>query len=283
MTYNTLSSKGATFMRMHEGFVAKWYLDPVGVPTIGIGFTWRSRAFREWWAKNKPGVAFARGATMTRAEAEDALRYLVDNQYGRAVNRFLGKTVPQHVYDGTVSPVYNLGEGSLEWKWAAAVRRGDYDAAAKHLRRTGTTASGRTLPGLVRRRKEEALLISKGVYTGIHPSGVTDVLPVVSDAMSDGILKRGERGPDVAKLIRDLSALGHYDGVLDDVFGWGTQRAVLDFQEAHSLVRDGVAGPVTLKAINDAISKDDDDTGGPSGLAWLLKPFTFTKGGFKWA
>jgi lysozyme len=34
-----LSPKDAAFIRRHDGFVARYYLDPVGVPTIGIGFT----------------------------------------------------------------------------------------------------------------------------------------------------------------------------------------------------------------------------------------------------
>jgi hypothetical protein len=37
-----LSKTAAAFIRSHEGFVARRYLDPVDVPTIGIGFTWRS-------------------------------------------------------------------------------------------------------------------------------------------------------------------------------------------------------------------------------------------------
>jgi len=51
-----LSHKGTQFITRHEGIVLKWYRDPVGVGTIGIGFTWRSTAFKAWWKKNKPNV-----------------------------------------------------------------------------------------------------------------------------------------------------------------------------------------------------------------------------------
>lgn len=250
---NELSPKGVHFMRLHEGFVGRWYLDPVGIPTIGIGFTWRSAAFQRWWKANKRGMKFARGATMTRKEAENCLRYLVVHEYGKAVNEFLEKTVPQHVYDGTVSPVYNLGGQALKWTWAAAVKRGDYKDAAKRLSRTGTTAQGKTLPGLVRRRKEEARLIRDGVYTGVD-GVVHNPVVITKDAMADGILERGEAGPAVAQLIRDLAGLGFYDGKLDDIFGYGTQAAVVEFQRDHSLVADGMAGPVTLAAIADAVN-----------------------------
>ncbi|WP_421849866.1 glycoside hydrolase family protein [Oricola sp.] len=245
---NSLSENGAKFLRAHEGFVARYYLDPVGIPTIGIGFTWRSDAFRDWWHENKPGVKFGPGARISRAEAEDALRYLCDREYGKAVNDFLGREVEQHIYDGMVSPVFNLGPGSLQWKWAQAVKRGDIAGAAALLRKTGTTAQGRRLPGLVRRRKEEALLLERGIYTGI---GSTRHMPV--DAMADGVLQRGEAGPAVGALIKDLAALGYYDGVKDEIFGHGTEAAVTEFQRRFGLKADGKAGPKTLASIRDAL------------------------------
>ena len=243
-----ISAKGAAFVRLHEGFVGKWYKDPVGVGTIGVGFTWGSGAFREWWKANKPGVAFGPGARITRDEADDALVYLFRHEYGKAVNAFLGKKkVAQHVFDGMCSPVFNIGPRALKWKWAAAAKSGNLKEAATHLRTTATTARGVRLPGLVSRRKEEALLLERGIYTGV---GSAKAEPI--DAMADGILMRGERGPAVATLIRDLAALGYYDGVQDDMFGPGTESAVMAFQRAKGLKVDGWAGPATLTAIGQA-------------------------------
>lgn len=165
-----LSRKGAAFLRLHEGFRSKAYFDPGGVLTIGVGMTWRSKAFRDWWRAWKTGVLEA-DSTMTEDEADDALQFMVAREYGKSVNDFLAhEVVPQHVFDAMVSAVYNLGPGALKWKWAAAVKAGDYKLAASYLRKTGTTAGGKTLAGLVRRRKEEALLIEKGVYTGVAES-----------------------------------------------------------------------------------------------------------------
>jgi GH24 family phage-related lysozyme (muramidase) len=238
-----LSSEGATFLRLHEGFVDRWYLDPVNVPTIGIGFTWRSVAFREWWAKNKPGVPFAKGATMTRQEADAALIFLCAREYGKAVNDFLSPLkVRQHVFDGMTSPVYNLGPGSLKWKWAQAVKSGDLVEAAARLVNPGTTAKGKKLPGLVRRRKEEAALLQFGDY------GSAAAL-VDPDPMADGMLVRGERGAAVLALQKQLLAGGFYTGAQDGIFGYGTEAAVLDFQRAKGLKADGYAGPVTLAAL----------------------------------
>ena len=38
-----------------EGKVNRWYRDPVGIPTIGMGFTMRSKEFRKWWILNGTG------------------------------------------------------------------------------------------------------------------------------------------------------------------------------------------------------------------------------------
>ena len=164
-----LSKLGAAFLRAHEGFEPKAYLDPVGILTIGVGFTWGSSSFRKWWATNRPGQKFDKASTMTAAEADSCLTYLCDAEYGAAVNTFLGgKVVDQHVFDAMCSTVYNCGVGALKWKWAAAVKRGDLKAAADHLRVTATTAKGKTLPGLVRRRQEEADLLLTGRYAGVN-------------------------------------------------------------------------------------------------------------------
>jgi GH24 family phage-related lysozyme (muramidase) len=239
-----LSPEGATFLRLHEGFVDHWYLDPVAVPTIGIGFTWGSAAFRDWWAKNKPGVPFAKGAKMTREEADAALIYICAKEYGKAVNDFLAPhKVRQHVFDGMTSPVYNLGTGSLKWKWAAAVRNMDLREAADRLRNTGTTAKGKKLAGLVRRRKEEADLLQNGNYGSA--AALTDL-----DPLADGVLVRGERGAAVADLQNKLAAMKFYVGTVDGIFGYGTEAAVLEFQRSKGLTADGFAGPKTLEALS---------------------------------
>jgi lysozyme len=260
-----LSAKGAAFVRHHEGFVANWYLDPVGIPTIGVGFTWLSDSFREWWGKNKPGQAFAKGATMTRAEADDALQFMCAKEYGAAVARFLGRPKKQHVFDGTTSPVYNLGTGSLKWTWAAAVKRGDLKDAANRLRVTGTTARGKKLRGLVIRREAEARLLEHGDYgTG----GAVAAPTTPDDPMADGVLVRGERGAAVTALQKALAAKGHYAGNIDDVFGFGTEAAVMAFQRANGLKADGFAGPKTLERL--AVHGDaPPTTPSPAPTNWL--------------
>lgn len=247
-----LSAPGAAFVRHHEGFVDHWYLDPVNVPTIGIGFTWASAGFRDWWGRNRPGEAFAKGAKMTKDEAEKALIFICATEYGKAVNTFLGKAVPQNVFDGMTSPVFNMGPGSLKWKWAAAVKAGDLKDGASRLRTTGTTANGKVLKGLVTRRREEAELLETGDYA---------IGTAVNDPLADGVLVRGERGAPVAELQTALAVLGHYSGKVDGIFGYGTEASVLAFQRAAWLNPDGAAGPATLAAIAGLSDKTwSDDT-----------------------
>jgi lysozyme len=162
-----VSEKGLQFIRLHEGVHKKAYRDPVGILTIGVGFTMRSSAFKEWWRKWKGGELTIH-STMTDEEINDALAFLIWKEYGKAVEDFLGnKQVPQHVFDAMVSAVFNLGPGALKWRWAQAVKSGDYVNAALYLAKTGTTAKGKVLRGLVRRRKEEADLLRYGIYTGV--------------------------------------------------------------------------------------------------------------------
>lgn len=243
---NALSPEGATFLRMLEGFVDHWYADAVGVGTIGIGFTWRSAAFREWWSRNRPNQSFGPGAKMTREEADKCLIFICAGEYGKAVGDFLGREVKPSVFDGMLSPVFNLGPGSLQWKWASSVKEGNLADAAARLRNTGTTAGGRVLSGLVKRRREEAELIEHGDY---KIGGIVD-----SDPLANGILQRGERGKPVQTLQEALAKAGLYAGKIDGIFGYGTEEAVLAFQRARGLKPDGIAGPLTLTKLGEVVN-----------------------------
>jgi len=262
---NALSAQGAAFLRVLEGFVDHWYADAVGVGTIGIGFTWSSDGFREWWDRNRPGQKFGPGAKMTREEADRCLTFICQIEYGKAVGDFLGKTVKQSVFDGMTSPVFNLGPGSLKWKWAAAAKEGDLADAAARLRNTGTTAGKdkKVLTGLVKRRREEADLIQFGDY---KIGGIVD-----SDPLANNMLERGDRGKPVMNLQEALARRGLYTGKVDGIFGYGTEAAVLEFQRAAGLKADGLAGPATLRKLGEGLND-------PAPLPEPLKPHGSAKG-----
>lgn len=70
------------------------------------------------------------------------------------------------------------------------------------------------------------------------------------------ILKRGDRGSDVEQLQLKLKAAGYDPGDVDGDYGARTAAAVLAFQaDRPDLDDDGVAGPMTLGALDAAIVK----------------------------
>jgi len=72
--------------------------------------------------------------------------------------------------------------------------------------------------------------------------------------MADGVLREGERGAEVRQLQERLNAAGARDAAgrvlgTDGQFGQRTEDAVRNFQRARGLEVDGVAGPETLRAL----------------------------------
>ncbi len=65
-------------------------------------------------------------------------------------------------------------------------------------------------------------------------------------------LRRGDTGPAVAALQRDLHGLGYWLGARNDSYGLLTEQAVTAFQKVEGLTRDGIAGPATFAALDAA-------------------------------
>lgn len=71
-----------------------------------------------------------------------------------------------------------------------------------------------------------------------------------------GVLSRGLRNnASVKKLQENLNKLGFNCGTPDGTFGAGTETALRNFQKANKLTVDGLAGSVTLNAINKEVEK----------------------------
>lgn len=65
------------------------------------------------------------------------------------------------------------------------------------------------------------------------------------------IFRRGDIGKHVTHIQHQLKDLGYYTSAVDGIFGPGTERAVINFQQSAGLTVDGIAGPQTLSALND--------------------------------
>ncbi|WP_425903710.1 glycoside hydrolase family protein [Agrobacterium radiobacter] len=222
-------------MRLHEGNPLTAYLDPVGIPTIGTGFTMRSDSVRCELAKI--GITkLVRGKTeITAAQSDAILDTVLAAEYVPAVVAGSPEKRKQHKLDAAASVTFNLGVGAMKWTWAEFWRKGQITKAAAHLASNYNTAKGKKLPGLVRRRKEEALLFEKGIYTGV---GVTKEVTLEPPKQPDPVVKEAQEL---------LTAAGLNPSAIDGWMGEKTKAAVVAYQKAHPhLLADGIIGPATL-------------------------------------
>ncbi len=245
------SDEGISFLGDKEGLVTRAYRDSGGVITIGYGFTMGSKIFADYWMQTR-GHALRMGDTITRAESNKLLKALVNEEYGSAVSRKL-KPTAQHVFDGSTSGVFNMGTGSLDWKWAKALAAGDIALGARLLLTTAITAAGRPLLGLKRRRAAESHLILTGEYGTVSSTSPSAHSITVEE---------------IREYQRQLKELGFYSGDIDGVKGPLTKGAVENFQRAHGLRVDGNVGNATRSTLAralDAKLRNTTATGG--GLA----------------
>ena len=145
--------------------------------------------------------------------------------------------------------------------------------------------SPRTLADAVRKRRLLAgavlfslsLLIglaAGGVFSGggkraSEPTGISASIGVLAPSSTSApftpprpphlttTLKRGARGPSVVALQRALARLGYYSGRIDGDYGPGTESAVSRFQTDSGLTPDGIAGPLTRRALEKALGQDE--------------------------
>ncbi len=73
--------------------------------------------------------------------------------------------------------------------------------------------------------------------------------------MAEPMLKRGSEGPDVKDLQEALIELDFKPGEVDGVFGEATREAVRAFQRDNDLPADGIVGPATVEALNEALAE----------------------------
>jgi hypothetical protein len=78
--------------------------------------------------------------------------------------------------------------------------------------------------------------------------------PKPSVAVPTAGLKPGAKGAAVKQLQRALKRAGYSPGTIDGSYGPSTESAVKQFQQAHGLVADGIAGTKTLAALRAALS-----------------------------
>ena len=138
-------------IREFEGFSAKPYRCPAGVPTIGYGST--------RYEDGRP-VAMS-DAPIDRERANAIMRATLAKEYEPAVARYVTAPLTQPQFDALVDFAYNAGAQNLRTSTLLKkVNAKDYSGAAEEFGKW-VYGGGKVLPGLVRRRAaEKALFLS---------------------------------------------------------------------------------------------------------------------------
>lgn len=145
------SDKGLALIKQFEGFSARPYLCPAGVPTIGYGATYYPDG-RRVTMQDRP---------VTEADASAMLRSMLAS-YEAGIARYVQVPLTQGQYDALVSFAYNLGLSALKSSTLLRlVNARDWQGAAAQFGRWNR-AGGKVLPGLTRRREAERVMFLKG-------------------------------------------------------------------------------------------------------------------------
>lgn len=133
--------KGVNLIKEFEGLRLKAYKCPADIWTIGYGHT--------------AGIG---PDNIITEEQAISLLYQDVAESERAVNQYVYVQLTQNQFDALVSFVFNLGVGNFRTSTLLKkLNAGDYDGAAQEFGRW-IHASGKVLPGLVRRRQVERTL-----------------------------------------------------------------------------------------------------------------------------
>lgn len=137
------SANGRAAIRMREGVRLKAYRDSVGVLTIGCGHT---------TAAGPPTVTA--GLTITEAEC-DAILSRDLTKFEAVINALVKVPLSQNAFDALASFVFNVGGGAFaKSTLLKRLNAGDKAGAADQFL-VWNKAGGKTLQGLVNRRRAE--------------------------------------------------------------------------------------------------------------------------------
>lgn len=138
--------RGLDLIKSFEGWFPKPYLDPIGIPTIGYGFTYYLPSRKKVTMLDKP---------ITMPQGELMLKDILVN-YENDVKRLVKKPLNQNQFDSLVSFTYNLGATNLgKSTLLKKVNVDPNDPTIKDEFMKWNKAGGKVFSGLVRRRNAE--------------------------------------------------------------------------------------------------------------------------------
>lgn len=214
------SDKGINLIKSYEGLKLQSYRCPSGIWTIGYGHT----------------TGVKQGMTITQTQADAFLKQDLE-RFEKLVEKYNDKYGwTQNEFDALVSFAFNIG--NIDQLTAQGTRN---KAVIAQKMLEYTKSGGKSLAGLLKRRKEEqTLFLTKTGTSGIISAG----------ASQKGVLKLGSKGEEVRKLQERLSTIGYTPGKADGSFGANTKAAVAAFQKDAGLSADGIVGAKTWAALD---------------------------------
>lgn len=160
-----VSKQCVDFVKSFEGFSATPYYDEVGVKTLGYGMT----------GSEIEGLNY-----VTEAQAASMLEDLLNNKYAAPIKANLdskGVQLNQNQFDALVSMAYNIGVGGLLgstlYRNICNGVRAISTITANFI--SWSRAGGQQLPGLLRRRQQEAAMFF-GTGKTIDTNSTNDTL-----------------------------------------------------------------------------------------------------------
>lgn len=250
----SVSPKGRKFLYAHEGVVKKAYRCPAGIWTIGAGLTTASGV-----------IAVKPGMVITEAENDRLVDLALKRNYLPRVLKALGESCSQHALDAGTSFDYNTGKIHSA-SWVKSFLANDPVDTRRRLL-MWNKGNGKVLPGLTRRRGEEATLLLSGRF----PAEIErSVIGIQTAADSYAAIVISLTTAEIEEAKKALVKLGYNasapTGAID-------RTAVEMFQKAHDLTVDGKVGMATLATLQrelDARSKATQGsfaTAGGAGVA----------------
>ncbi|MCY4781759.1 lysozyme [Sphingobacterium sp. UT-1RO-CII-1] len=147
-----VGEKGLSLIKKFEGWYSKPYLDPIGIPTIGYGFTYYLPSRKKVTMQDK---------ALTLQEGEVMLKEVLKGYEGDVL-RLVKKPLTQNQFDALVSFTYNLGGYNLSKSTLLKkinINPNDSAIAGEFVK--WNRAGGAVLKGLTRRREAERDLYFK--------------------------------------------------------------------------------------------------------------------------
>ena len=216
-----ISDEGIALIKKYEGCKLTAY-KPVATEkywTIGYG---------------RCNASITEGMKITQSQADQMLKEdLV--KYEKYVDKYAGHlNLNINQFSALCSFTYNCGAGNLQ----KLVKNKNLSQIANDIL-LYTKAGGKTLSGLVKRRKDEQTLFLSSTAKG--GENMAELHP---------ILKLGSNCFDVRVLQSKLSSIG-YSVSVNGNFDATTKSVVIQFQRDSGLSTDGIVGAKTWKALDD--------------------------------